>query len=448
MPKTYDELLRLVLENKAITREIMTNGTEEEKNRFKRMQKQYHDIANSKSKKTQQILQEIKDSRKELRELGSSPKEIQRSSNIAMNNLVREVYNHQNSRNSKLQKYKDAFKNHDQRAVDGAMRGRNHRLQLNDVKNDIQREARERLYDREKKSEHEQQMRIIKQIINMKKNSKELSQSELQTLNYDINKLSPKAQNTVRKIMLKHTTRHLSDTEHELENEKHKNDMNSREAARKSRKSMDIIDKQRKEIDALNLDLAKTRLELRDSNLEKKIEHNDFTETIKKLTDQLDDVYDDLDRATIKNENLQSANQTKTALLAVGAVAALSGGIIHVIKKRSKNGKMQSALTKATKLQNKIKQVQADVSSGKINPKTAVEQIKKYEQELAAIGKELQKYCNIQKESVEIEDMILEAANNNELNDDEVSELLTEIFGNDYFLENFNYDSFYEVVIF
>lgn len=172
MAKTYDELLELVLENKAITREIMTNGTEEEKNRFKRMQKQYHDIANSKSKKTQQILQEIKDSRKELRELGSSQKEIQRSSNIAMNNLVREVYNHQNSGNSKLQKYKDAFKNHDHRAADGALRGRNHRSQLNDVKNDIQREARARLYNREKKSEHAEQMRIIKQIINMKKNRK------------------------------------------------------------------------------------------------------------------------------------------------------------------------------------------------------------------------------------------------------------------------------------
>lgn len=248
--------------------------------------------------------------------------------------------------------------------------------------------------------------------------------------------------------MLKHTTRHLSDAERELENEKYKNDMNDREAKRKSRRSMDIIDKQRKEIDALNSDLAKTKFELRDSNLEKNLEHNNFTKTIKELTGELDDVYNDLDRATIKNENLQSANQKKTALLAVGAVAALGGGIIHVIKKRSKNGKMQSALTKATKLQDKIKQVQADVSSGKINPKTAVGQIKKYEQELAVIGEELQKYCNIQKESVEIEAMIIEAANNHELNDDEVSDLLIETFGNEYFLENFNYDSFYEAVIF
>ncbi len=60
MSKTYDELLELVLENKATTREIMKNGTDEEKEAYLARQRLYKSLADSKSKDVKDRIRKFK----------------------------------------------------------------------------------------------------------------------------------------------------------------------------------------------------------------------------------------------------------------------------------------------------------------------------------------------------------------------------------------------------
>lgn len=405
MAKTYDELLELVLENKETTRRIMANGTDAEKEAFRKRQQMYKGVANSKTKETQKILDSI------AKFQGSRSPNASGMSVVLdeIDNARLARFNKKNAEKIKTLTDSDAFKNlskDEQRKILGKLVPRS--------TSEIRTKAA--LAETYNGPEYVGRSETQKRIDEIKSTRSKLA-----------DKSDPVDQLTARAAK-----------------EKLVDDFKKRHPNYVSVKDKDIQSKEAKRAKArvINYDLTQAMAQAGTCIEIEKLK-SDRDKMAKQCEQLIHDIKDIKDDSTKKNETVK-------IVAAVTGVAAVVGTTIRFLKKHSnKNSKAKVLAKKAEKLQKEMVEINERLKKGEISRKDAVAQTKKCNKEFDALMKEIESLSKPKsvKESVDfdtdLEDEILhvfEYARDSGLDDSEIYEVLESAFGEESLHDFANFD--------